>query len=154
MLFRSDFLREVFAWAWAIRPRQPLTSAVWTTEFPEINAFQLKASDVVTFHNYGDTVSLKAALDTLVRGGKAVICSEYMARTQNSLIQTHLPIFKRYKVGAINWGLVSGKSNTIFPWGSAEGSEEPSLWFHDIFRSNGEPYNREETAIIKNLTAR
>ncbi|MFM7839116.1 MAG: cellulase family glycosylhydrolase, partial [Chitinophagaceae bacterium] len=149
-----SFLREVFAWAWTIRPSQPLTSAVWTTEFPEINAFQLKASDVITFHNYGDTVSLKAALDTLVPRGRPVLCSEYMARTQQSLIKTHLPIFKRYGVGAINWGLVRGKSNTIFPWGSPEGSEEPTLWFHDLFRANGEPYDRQETAVIKNLTAR
>jgi len=72
----------------------------------------------------------------------------------NSRFTTHLPIFKRYGVGAINWGLVSGKSNTIFPWGSKEGSPEPTPWFHDVFRRDGTPYDPVETSLIKELTAR
>ena len=28
---------------------------------------------------------------------------------------------------------------------------EPELWFHDIFRENGEPYIKEEVAFLKRL---
>ncbi len=76
-----------------------------------------------------------------------------MARKNNSKFETHLPILKRCNVGAINWGLVSGKSNTIFPWGSKEGGSEPNPWFHDIFRKDGKPYDVKETELIKQLSS-
>lgn len=42
-----------------------------------------------------------------------MICSEY--RGQGSTFQDTLPIMKEHGVAAINWGLVAGRSNTIFP---------------------------------------
>ncbi len=146
-------LKKMYEWAWSVRPAQPLSTGVWFNEQPSINDFQLKNSDVITFHNYNDTVELKKALDTLVAFGRPVICTEYMARTNNSKFITHLPIFKRYHVAAINWGLVSGKSNTIFPWGSKLASPEPTTWFHDVFRKDGTPFSKEEVTFIKNITS-
>jgi len=146
-------LKKMYEWAWAVRPAQPLSTGVWYNEQPTINDFQLKNSDVITFHNYSDTIELKKALDTLVKLGRPVICTEYMARTNNSKFITHLPIFKRYHVAAINWGLVSGRSNTIFPWGSKLGTPEPTTWFHDIFRKDGSPFSKEEVTFIKNITS-
>ena len=35
---------------------------------------------------------------------------------------------KSLNLGAINWGLVSGKTQTIFPWGSKPGSPTPKIW--------------------------
>jgi hypothetical protein len=57
-------------------------------------------------------------------------------------------------VGAINWGFVSGKTNTIYQWGTPipDGSE-PKLWFHDIFRKDGTPYDVKETTFIRNITS-
>jgi len=147
-------LKKIFQWAWAVRPSQPLTAGVWFQKFPEVNAFQLNNSDVISFHNYDDTVSMIKAIDTLQKKGRPVICTEYMARTNKSLFLTHLSILKRKKIAAINWGLVSGKSNTIFPWGSKEGSPEPVLWFHDIFRKDGTAFNPEEIKLIRNLTGK
>lgn len=144
-------LKKVFQWAWDIRPSQPITAGVWFADYPEINAFQLQYSDVITFHNYNDTASMKAAIDSLQKRGRPVVCTEYMARTNNSRFETHLPILKRYNVSAINWGLVSGKSNTIFPWGSKEGTTEPALWFHDIFRKDGTPFSEKEIQAIKKV---
>jgi hypothetical protein len=65
-----------------------------------------------------------------------------------------LPIAKKYNVAAINWGFVSGKSQTIFPWDSwsKKYTAEPELWFHDIFRKDGTPYKQEEVDLIKALT--
>lgn len=148
-----SLMQRVFEWAWEVRPSQPLSCGVWFDQLPAINEFQIRASDVITFHNYSDTVSLKKMMDTLLTYGRPLICTEYMARTNNSLFLTHLPILKRYGVPAINWGLVSGKSNTIFPWGSKEGSPEPAVWFHDVFRSDGTPYNASETKLIRELTS-
>jgi hypothetical protein len=81
-----------------------------------------------------------------------VICTEYMARTRGSRFATHLPIFKETGVGCYNWGFVSGKSNTVFPWGSKEGTPEPKVWFHDILRADGTPFDAAEVALIKKIT--
>ena len=56
-------------------------------------------------------------------------------------------------IGAINWGLVAGKTNTIFAWDTPlPDVVEPPLWFHDIFRSDGTPYSTEEVECIRSLT--
>jgi hypothetical protein len=147
-------LKKIFQWARAIRPSQPLTAGIWFQKFPQINAFQLDNSDVISFHNYDDTALMIKAIDSLQKRGRPVICTEYMARKNNSLFLTHLSVLKHKNVGAINWGFVSGKSNTIFPWGSKEGSPEPTVWFHDIFRKDGTPFNPDETKLIKELTGK
>jgi hypothetical protein len=58
------------------------------------------------------------------------------------------------KVGAYNWGFVSGKTQTIYPWDSwtKTYTAEPPLWFHDIFRADGTPYDAKEVAFIKSVT--
>lgn len=148
------FMQEIFRWAWSVRPSQPLTCATWNAEekFKRYNDFQLQNSDVITFHNYSDAKNLEAEILRLQQLGRPLICSEYMARTNNSTFEKNLPVLKKYKVGAINWGLVSGKTNTIFPWGSKEGSPEPATWFHDIFRKDGSAFSEKEVTLIKELT--
>jgi hypothetical protein len=74
-----------------------------------------------------------------------------MARTQGSRFATHLPIFKEHHVGCYSWGLVSGKTQTIYPWRAQGGVAEPALWFHDIFRKDGTPYDAQEVALIRDL---
>jgi len=147
-------LKKIFEWAWTVRPSQPLTAATWYDN-KDFNTFQLANSDVITIHNYNDAENLEKELKEKAKLGRPIVCSEYMARPRNSRFQTHLPIFKKYNVGAINWGLVSGKSNTIYQWSKPipDGSE-PELWFHDIFRKDGTPYDKKETEFIKAITAK
>jgi len=147
-------LKKVFEWAWAVRPSQPLTAATWYDN-KTFNDYQLKNSDVITIHNYSEADNLEKELAEKSKLGRPIICSEYMARTRGSKFQTHLPIFKKYNVGAINWGLVAGKSNTIYQWNEPipDGSE-PKLWFHDVFRKDGTPYDKNETDFIKSITAK
>lgn len=147
-------LKKIFEWAWSIRPSQPLTAGLWYDN-KEFNDFQLNNSDVITFHNYENAEKLAKEINDLQKYGRPVICSEYMARTRNSKFETHLPIFKKYNVGATNWGFVSGKSNTIYQWDTPvpDGSE-PKIWFHDIFRKDGTPFDANEVALIRKLTGK
>jgi Cellulase (glycosyl hydrolase family 5) len=147
-------LKKAFEWAWTVRPSQPLTCATWYNN-KTLNDFQLSNSDVISFHNYNNAESLEKEIKTLLSLGRPVICSEYMARTRDSKFQTHLPIFKKYQVGAINWGLVAGKSNTIYQWDTPipDGSE-PKTWFHDVFRKDGSAYDEKEIQVIKELTGK
>ena len=75
-----------------------------------------------------------------------------MARLRNSTFENTMPMLKREHVAAINWGLVSGKTNTIYAWDQPmPGGEEPKLWFHDVFRKDGTVYKTEEVSLIKKL---
>lgn len=84
-----------------------------------------------------------------------MLCTEYMARKHRSRFDNIMPLLKERNIAAINWGLVSGKTNTIYAWDEPipDGSE-PELWFHDIFRNDGKPYKQEEVDLILSLTGK
>jgi hypothetical protein len=117
---------------------------------------QLENSDVITFHNYDRPEKMQLTIDSLRRFNRPIICTEYMARPRGSTFEAILPILKKEKVGAYNWGFVSGKTQTIYPWDSWEKQypDEPPLWFHDIFRPDGRPYDTKETELIRKLTGK
>ena len=144
-------VKAVFQWARAAGPAQPLSVGVWYGN-KTLNDYQLAESDVITFHNYNNADNLRTEIKNLKKLGRPVICTEYMARKQNSLFASCLPVFKEERVGAYKWGLVSGKTQTIYPWGSPKGAPEPMPWFHDIFRADGAAYDPKEMAVIKKLT--
>lgn len=146
-------LKQVFEWGWEIRPSQPLSVGVWNWGLDDLNAFQLAHSDIITYHNYNGPEDHRAVIEKLEKHGRPLVCTEYMARRNNSLFTNIMPILKEEQVGAINWGLVAGKSNTKYAWDEPipDGSE-PSLWFHEIFRPDGTPYRQEEVDLIKSLT--
>ena len=70
--------------------------------------------------------------------------------------QKVLPILKRDKIAAINWGFVAGKTNTIYPWKSWDSTftSEPKIWHHDILRQDGAPYSKDEVDFLKEITGK
>lgn len=146
-------LQKTFEWGRTVNPSQPLSAGIWTDKFPNLNRYQLENSDVITYHTYESLESHIQLIDTLKRYGRPMICTEYMARTRNSTFKTIMPLLKAENIGAINWGLVAGKTNTIFEWDTPlPDVTEPPVWFHDIFRQDGTPYSQEEIDVIKSLT--
>jgi hypothetical protein len=66
-----------------------------------------------------------------------------------------MPIGKRLNVGMINWGFVTGKTQTNLPWNSWQRPytlQQPMIWFHDLLHQDGAPYRKREAEIIKALT--
>lgn len=145
-------LKKVFEWARAVNPDQPISAGVWKWELENLNEFQFINSDIITYHNYEDQQWHLRTVELLKMSGRPLICTEYMARTRNSRFSNILPMLKREHIGAINWGFVAGKTNTIYAWDTpiADGSQ-PIEWFHDIFKTDGTPYREDETNLIKKL---
>ena len=79
---------------------------------------QLQNSDIITFHNYSWPENFERRVVWLEKQHRPIICTEYMARSAGSTFDGVLPIAKKHHVGAINWGLVIGKTQTNFPWES------------------------------------
>jgi len=158
-----SLLPKVFEWARSVHPTQPLTSGVWKGDWSAeeklapMEKIQLEMSDVISFHNYEKPEEFEKHVQWLQRYHRPLICTEYMARGNGSTFQGTLPIAKKYDVAAINWGLVAGKTQTYLPWDSWQHpytDREPAVWFHEIFRTDGQPYSQEEVELIKKTTGR
>ncbi|RXK62025.1 1,4-beta-xylanase [Lacibacter luteus] len=145
-------LKKVFQWAREVNPEQPISAGLWKWDLENLNAFQLLNSDIITYHDYQDVQQHKRVVEILKASGRPLICTEYMARTRNSRFATVMPMLKDKNVGAINWGFVAGKTNTIYAWDTplADGSQ-PIEWFHDIFNTDGSAYRNDEINLIKKL---
>ena len=145
-------LTNVFLWSREINPSQPLTAGIWSLDLTDMNRFQINNSDIITYHQYQDPEHHKTWLSLLKFHGRPMICTEYMARHFNSKFQNILPMLHKENIGAVNWGFVTGKTNTVYKWDKPvpDGSE-PDLWFHDILRKNGQPYGQDEIDTIKKI---
>lgn len=161
-------LMDAWKWAREINPSQPICS---TAEGSAGNIYVDIAranSDVISFHCYNDN-RLKGIIEGYSKTGRPALCTEYMARPR-STFQKALPILKKHRVAAYNWGFVSGKSGTIWPWNSrkdkdvyelrekkncvvqpGEAFPEPKVWFHDIYRVDGTPYSKDEIDFIRKI---
>ncbi|HEV2694806.1 MAG TPA: 1,4-beta-xylanase [Verrucomicrobiae bacterium] len=159
--FALILLQDTFAWAREMNPSQPLTSGVWLGPWADpkklsaMERVQLQNSDVISFHNYDRLPTLRKCVENLRRYQRPIVCTEYMARPVGSTFDPNLKYLHDQHVAAYNWGFVSGKTQTIYPWDSwtKTYTAEPPLWFHDIFRNDGSPYDSKEVSYIKSVTA-
>src|SRR4029453_897956 len=115
-------LPQVFAWARAAGPRQPLTCGVWKGDWSAaekltpMEKIQLALSDVISFHNYDAPDEFERRVKWLERYQRPLLCTEYMARGNKSTFEGTMPMAKKYRVAVYNWGLVAGKTQTFLPW--------------------------------------
>jgi hypothetical protein len=154
-------LPKAFEWARAAHPSQPLTSGVWKGDWSNpgkltpMEKVQLELSDVISFHNYGAPEDFEKHVLQLQGYHRPILCTEYMARGNKSTFQGILPVAKKYKVAAINWGLVAGKTQTWLPWDSWSKpyvEREPAVWHHEVFHTDGKPYRQDEVDFIREIT--
>ena len=159
----AGLLGQVFDWARSAKPKQPLTSGLWIgDEWSDVNKLdavekiQVAQSDVISFHDYNWPETFERRVKQLQVYGRPLLCTEYMARGNGSTFDGSLPLGKKYGVAMINWGFVDGKSQTRLPWDSWKKpytGDEPTIWFHEVLRSDGTPYRQAEVDLIKRLTA-
>ena len=107
---------------------------------------QLDNADVITFHSYGAPADFEARIAELSPLGRPIVCTEYLARPRGSNVEGILPIAKRHNVGAFNWGLVAGKTQTYLPWDSWDHPypTPPKVWFSDLLQPDGRPFRDSE----------
>jgi hypothetical protein len=148
-------LEKAFQWGREVNPSQPLSAGIWDWKLKDLSQFQETHSDVITYHNYSTPDVHQKDIDTLRTLGRPLICTEYMARTRGSRFDNIMPLLKKENIGAYNWGLVAGKTNTKYAWSTPmPDGGEPDPWFHDIFHPDGTPYSESEVEVIKGLTGK
>lgn len=145
-----------YLWARESNPSQPITVGLWQFHlkgktWKQLEYVCIKCSDIITFHDYREVAKTIETIRNLKKYKRPILCTEYLARTFNNRFESHLPIFKKHKIGAFNWGLVSGKTQTIYSWLSKRGDPVPETWFHDIFRDDGTAYSEKEIDFLKSI---
>ncbi len=149
-------LLDVFRWAKEISPSQPYTVGVWKYKesFDELNRVCLEQSEIVSFHCYGkkDAMASRIAELKAQAGDRPIICTEYMARHAGNTFEEILPLLQEQGIGAINWGLVSGKTQTIYPWTGYPNPDRLTKPFHDVFDQEGNFLVPEEAAVFARYT--
>lgn len=158
----SDALmRAAFAWARETSPAQPLTVAAWRLGRAGEAAYShrtdlaaLALSDVISFHAYCPLGRLREVVGDLRGFGRPMFCTEWMARGVDSRILDQLPFLREHGIGAFQWGLVRGRTQTHLPWPGVgiemvmRESGEPE-WFHDILSEDGSPHCHIEVETIR-----
>lgn len=157
----AGLLGQVFDWAYSVDPTQPLTSGLWIGEnwdkretLDAVEKIQVARSEVMSFHDYNWPEQWEKRAKQMLSYGRPVLCTEYMARGNGSTFDGSLPLGKKYNIAMINWGFVDGKSQTRLPWDSWKKPytyDEPTIWFHEVFRADGKPYRQAEADLIRRL---
>ena len=169
-VYSLNLLAKTFAWARDENPIQPLTSGVWRLnngnwrgadkddDGAALFNFMLQNSDIITFHSYENAANTNKAIQSLKVLDRPMICTEYLARGRDSTFESLLPLFSSNNIGAMHWGFVSGKTQTIYPWRSWVSvirfwdglfSDEPNPWHHDLLEADGSPYRLSEVEFIR-----
>ena len=161
-------MTNVFNWLRKYDVSQPLTADVWGNMEEkkgnpcieltnprmdsEIELASIELSDIVSFHYYGDYMHVRKVIDDLKKYNRPLIIDEWLHRPMGSYIQSHLPLFKKENIGSYMFGFVNGKCQFNEVWEEIRDRKDldVSLWMHDIFHSNFEPYDSEEIEVIKN----
>lgn len=168
------------SWVWAreINPSQPIVSNTGGSVGEGNKRINRENTDFLSIHTYDNPKRMEDIILNLKRDQKRpIVITEWLARTVGCTVQGCLPVMKKYKVGAIQWGFVLGKTQTNFAWGGRlkpDGTKrnldeeraagnvlrpgdpipEPKVWFHDLLRTDGTPYDPEEVEVYKELTGK
>ena len=155
----TELVATVFDWARKVAVTQPLTVGVWEYEKDgqvatnSLNQLIVDQSDIISFHCYEPREKLTAVINALTTHGRPLLCTEWLARSAGSTVDL-LSVFKDAGVGAINWGLVDGRTQTRFPWRSwTEQVDVDEPWFHELLHPDGTAYDVQEIETFRRLTS-
>ena len=155
----TELVGTVFDWAREVCVTQPLTVGVWEYDkdgqvaMNSLNQLIVDQSDIISFHCYEPREKLTAVINALETHGRPLLCTEWLARSAGSTVDL-LSVFKDAGVGAINWGLVDGRTQTRFPWRSwTEQVDVDEPWFHELLHPDGTAYDVREIETFRRLTS-
>lgn len=170
----NRLLYDAWKWAREVNPSQPVMSTSHGA-VGKLNTYISRTnSDMQSVHSYEKPEVIERIVKNYGADGRPVFMTEWLARPRGSRVANCLPLMKKLRVAAINWGLVAGKSGTNWPWSSrripgptlaerrasgdvvrpGEPFPEPEVWFHDIFRTDGTPFDAGEIEIFRKLTGK
>ena len=155
----ARLLEQVFDWAAAVDPDQPLTVGIFNgTKRGAERSRQaarviFERSDIYSFHSYEGDKGLADSIQYLSSFGRPLVCTEWLGRPRSPAVL--LEVLASHSVGGFNWGLVDGRSQTKFPWTSwyVRRKGEPNPWFHELLHPDGTPYSDQEAQLFRKVAS-
>lgn len=148
---KAELLEKIFAWAREAQPNQPLTVGAFGDWDGELSKLMRSSSDIVSFHSYGDKADVENKIQWAHGTERPAVCTEWLRRQAGNTVQDILPLFLENKIGCYSWGLVEGRTQTYFHWGSEKDSPKPAIWQHDLIREDGTPYSLPEYQLFREM---
>ena len=102
-----------------------------------------KYSDFYTYHSYASGGQPLPNAD----GGPEHLCTETLNRPGAGLA-TCLRDLAGKRNGFVVWELMIGRDNCRFPWGHADGPDEPAEPFHGVIYPDGHPWDLREIGAL------
>ena len=151
-------LKNAFRYARECEPVQPLTAGVWEfAQNREAEDICIEYSDVISMHCYSCLERLQARVAVLEEKNRPILVTEWLHRPSGSTVEDILPYFCEKKIGAYQWGMIQGRTQTNLSWATMKGGNpepNPALWQHDILYPDGTPYRAGEVELIKRLSGK
>jgi hypothetical protein len=141
-------VKAAFGWIRQVNPIQPVTVGSYANP----KSFTLhQYSDILSHHDYGGRGLDKVFEKMYKEYRRPILVTECMMHGGSGSFQNILPVYSKYNIGWYNWGLVAGKSQCYYPYGSRLGSIMPRTWLCEVFWLDGKPYDPEEIELIKDF---
>lgn len=141
-----------FRWARECEPTQPLTAAPWLSHLRDsVTLACLELSDVISFHSYEALPGTQAFVSYLAQQNKPLFVTEWLCRVLDNTFFSHLPYFAEKKISCWHWGCMVGRTQTNLVNGRCD--PHPTIWQHDVFDSDGTPYDPAEFALLQKCRA-
>jgi hypothetical protein len=146
---RHALMELSFVWAREMKPVQPLSIGAWDKFDTPLSKKMMQLSDVITYHGYDNKEGVIKKIQLCAAYGRPVICTEWLARQLGNTVPEILPLLKENKVGCYHWGLVNGRTQTHFHWGSKTDNPKSTPWQHDLMHNDGSTYNQLDWDCFK-----
>ena len=149
----QELLQSVFRWARSCSPALPLTSLLCSFKYFDVECAGL--SDLLSYHYYCEMKTTVERVGLLEEYNRPLLCTEWLHRNADNRWETHLPYYKKKRIGLFNWGLVEGRTQTYLSWNEEENLREGGAldWQHDVLRKDCTPYREAEIELLSSLTA-
>ena len=149
-------VKESAEWARECNPLQPITFGVYEPDSSPhgkmFNKTQYEESDVISYHTYSPLRTHINLVKEMRKYDRPIMCLEWMARHLGSTFNPILKYLKEERIWSCSFGLVAGKMQTWIPWPRiAKDTPNSNIWFHDIFKPDGTPWDPTEVEYIKNV---
>ncbi len=134
-------VRDVFEWARAINPDQPLTACYYGALL----------SDVTNIHPYVSPTREPEEAARIIEGalsfGKPIAATEILGRPNHGELAEMLPLLRQHRVGWYFWELMIGVNQTRYQWQHAPKVED-EIYFQGVLFPDGTPYRQDEVDLL------
>ncbi|MCC7448689.1 MAG: 1,4-beta-xylanase [Anaerolineae bacterium] len=135
-------VKDVFEWARAIAPDQPLTSCYYGALL----------SDITNIHPYISPTNEPDEFARVIEGakafGKPIAATEILGRPNHGELHEVLPILRENQIGWYFWELMIGVNQTCFQWPNAPAAPA-DVFFQGVLYPDGTPYRQDEADLLR-----